>query len=62
MLAGTDVTGSIPREVALLSQMGLEPTDALTCGACRWTQPGRGDDLLKAHPPGDARRPGLTGT
>ena len=28
VLAGTDVTGSIPREVALLSQMGLEPTDA----------------------------------
>jgi imidazolonepropionase-like amidohydrolase len=29
VLAGTDVTGSIPREVALLAQMGLEPIDAL---------------------------------
>jgi imidazolonepropionase-like amidohydrolase len=29
VLAGTDVTGSIPREVALLAQMGLEPKDAL---------------------------------
>ena len=33
MLAGTDVTGSIPREVALLSQMGLEPTDALAAAS-----------------------------
>ena len=29
VLAGTDVTGSIPREVALLAQMGLEPKAAL---------------------------------
>jgi hypothetical protein len=35
VLAGTDVTGSIPREVALLAQMGLEPIDALA-GASTW--------------------------
>ena len=29
VLAGTDVTGSIPGEVALLAQAGLEPKDAL---------------------------------
>ena len=29
VLAGTDITGSIPREVALLAQMGLEPNEAL---------------------------------
>jgi imidazolonepropionase-like amidohydrolase len=29
VLAGTDVTGSIPREVALLSRMGLPPEQAL---------------------------------
>jgi imidazolonepropionase-like amidohydrolase len=28
VLAGTDVTGSIPREVALLSQAGLDPAQA----------------------------------
>jgi imidazolonepropionase-like amidohydrolase len=33
VLAGTDVTGSIPREVALLSQMGLEPNDALAAAS-----------------------------
>jgi imidazolonepropionase-like amidohydrolase len=33
VLAGTDVTGSIPREVALLAQMGLEPKDALTAAS-----------------------------
>ena len=32
-LAGTDVTGSIPREVALLSQMGLEPEHALAAAS-----------------------------
>lgn len=29
VLAGTDVTGSIPREVALLTQLGLAPKEAL---------------------------------
>ncbi|MGE5290799.1 MAG: hypothetical protein ACM3ML_27125 [Micromonosporaceae bacterium] len=33
VLAGTDVTGSIPREVALLSQVGLEPKDALAAAS-----------------------------
>src|SRR4029453_4099873 len=33
VLAGTDVTGSIPREVALLAQMGLEPQDALAAAS-----------------------------
>jgi imidazolonepropionase-like amidohydrolase len=33
VLAGTDVTGSIPREVALLAQMGLEPKDALAAAS-----------------------------
>ena len=33
VLAGTDVTGSIPREVALLAQMGLEPNDALAAAS-----------------------------
>jgi imidazolonepropionase-like amidohydrolase len=33
VLAGTDVTGSIPREVALLSEMGVEPTDALAAAS-----------------------------
>jgi imidazolonepropionase-like amidohydrolase len=29
VLAGTDVTGSIPQEVALLARLGLEPQDAI---------------------------------
>jgi imidazolonepropionase-like amidohydrolase len=33
VLAGTDVTGSIPREVALLAQMGLDPRDALAAAS-----------------------------
>jgi len=33
VLAGTDVTGSIPGEVALLAQMGLEPQDALAAAS-----------------------------
>jgi imidazolonepropionase-like amidohydrolase len=33
VLAGTDVTGSIPREVALLAQLGLEPQDALAAAS-----------------------------
>lgn len=33
VLAGTDVTGSIPQEVALLAQMGLEPQDALAAAS-----------------------------
>jgi len=37
VLAGTDVTGSIPQEVALLPQMGLEPAEALV-SASTWRQ------------------------
>ena len=33
VLAGTDVTGSIPREVALLAQLGLEPGAALAAAS-----------------------------
>jgi imidazolonepropionase-like amidohydrolase len=33
VLAGTDVTGSIPREVALLAQLGLDPKDALAAAS-----------------------------
>ena len=33
VLAGTDVTGSIPQEVALLAQMGLKPHDALAAAS-----------------------------
>jgi imidazolonepropionase-like amidohydrolase len=37
VLAGTDVTGSIPREVALLTQLGLAPKDALA-PASTWSR------------------------
>ena len=33
VLAGTDVTGSIPREVALLAELGLEPSQALAAAS-----------------------------
>jgi imidazolonepropionase-like amidohydrolase len=33
ILAGTDVTGSIPEEVALLAQLGLEPQDAIAAAS-----------------------------
>ena len=33
VLAGTDVVGSIPREVALLAEMGLEPSQALAAAS-----------------------------
>jgi imidazolonepropionase-like amidohydrolase len=33
VLAGTDVAGSIPREVALLAQLGLEPRQALAAAS-----------------------------
>ena len=33
VLAGTGVTGPIPREVALLAQMGLDPKDALAAAS-----------------------------
>jgi imidazolonepropionase-like amidohydrolase len=35
VLAGTDVVGSLPREVALLAEMGLEPSEALAA-ASEW--------------------------
>jgi imidazolonepropionase-like amidohydrolase len=33
VLAGTDVTGSIPQEVALLAELGLEPQDAIAAAS-----------------------------
>lgn len=33
VLAGSDITGSIPREVALLTRLGLEPSDALAAAS-----------------------------
>jgi imidazolonepropionase-like amidohydrolase len=33
VLAGTDVTGSIPREVGLLAEFGLEPKDAIAAAS-----------------------------
>ena len=33
VLAGTDVTGSIPREVVLLAELGLEPSQALAAAS-----------------------------
>jgi imidazolonepropionase-like amidohydrolase len=55
VLAGTDVTGSIPREVALLAQMGLEPKDALAA-ASTWPRqfigaPARADIVTYIHDP-----------
>jgi imidazolonepropionase-like amidohydrolase len=35
VMAGTDVVGSLPREVALLAEMGLEPSEALAA-ASEW--------------------------
>ena len=57
MLAGTDVTGSIPREVALLSQMGLKPSDALAA-ASTWPRrflgaPASADIVTYHHDPRD---------
>ena len=55
VLAGTDVTGSIPREVALLAQMGLEPKDALAA-ASTWPRrflgaPATADIVTYHHDP-----------
>jgi imidazolonepropionase-like amidohydrolase len=57
VLAGTDVTGSIPQEVALLSQMGLEPKDALAA-ASTWPRrllgaPATADIVTYHHDPRD---------
>jgi imidazolonepropionase-like amidohydrolase len=57
VLAGTDVTGSIPREVALLSRMGLEPKDALAA-ASTWPRrflgaPAAADIVTYHHDPRD---------
>jgi imidazolonepropionase-like amidohydrolase len=59
VLAGTDVTGSIPREVALLAQMGLEPNDALAA-ASTWPRrfPGAPGHRRHRHlPPRPPRGP-----
>jgi hypothetical protein len=55
VLAGTDVTGTIPQEVVLLSQMGLEPEQALAA-ASAWPRRflrtgGAGDILTYYHDP-----------
>lgn len=55
VLAGTDVTGAIPREVALLAQMGLDPKDALAA-ASTWPRrflgaPGTADIVTYHHDP-----------
>ena len=55
VLAGTDVTGSIPREVALLAQMGLDPKDALAA-ASTWPRrflgaPATADTVTYHHDP-----------
>ena len=55
VLAGTNLTGSIPREVALLAQMGLEPKDALAA-ASTWPRrflgaPGAADIGTYHHDP-----------
>ncbi len=55
VLAGTDVTGSIPREVALLSQTGLEPRQALAA-ASTWPRqfigsPATADIVTYHHDP-----------
>ena len=55
VLAGTDVTGSIPQEVALPAQMGLEPKDALAT-ASTWTRrflgaPATADIVTYHHDP-----------
>jgi imidazolonepropionase-like amidohydrolase len=55
VLAGTDVTGSIPREVALLAQLGLEPEQALAA-ASTWPRrflgaPAAADIVTYHHDP-----------
>ena len=55
VLAGTDVTGSIPREVALLAQLGLEPKEALAA-ASAWPRsflgaPATADIVTYHHDP-----------
>jgi imidazolonepropionase-like amidohydrolase len=57
ILAGTDVTGSIPQEVGLLSQMGLDPGDALAA-ASTWPRrflgaPATADIVTYHHDPRD---------
>lgn len=58
VLAGTDVVGSIPREVAMLSEMGLEPSQALAA-ASDWARrfigadAGRTDIVTYEHDPRD---------
>jgi imidazolonepropionase-like amidohydrolase len=52
VLAGTDVTGSTPGEVALLTQMGLGPTDALAAASVRprrFLCAGAGADIVTYH-------------
>jgi imidazolonepropionase-like amidohydrolase len=57
VLSGTDVMGSMPREVALLAQMGLSPSDALAA-ASTWPRrflgvPATADIVTYHHDPRD---------
>ncbi|HEX6394500.1 MAG TPA: hypothetical protein VFZ97_13770 [Acidimicrobiales bacterium] len=58
VLAGTDVVGSIPEEVALLAEMGLDPAQALAA-ASAWPrrfinpQDERADIVTYHHDPRD---------
>jgi imidazolonepropionase-like amidohydrolase len=52
VLAGTDVTGSIPGEVALLAEMGLDPRDALAAASVwprRFLGAVAGPDIVTYH-------------
>ena len=58
VLAGTDVAGSMAREVALLAELGLEPAQALSAGsdAARTFlgfQPAAANIVTYAHDPRD---------
>jgi imidazolonepropionase-like amidohydrolase len=60
VLAGTDVVGSLPGEVALLAELGLAPAEALAA-ASAWPReflggPGRADIVTYAHDPRDDPR------
>ena len=65
VLAGTDVTGSIPGEVALLAQMGPDPKDALAA-VSTWPRrflgaPAAADTVTYHHDPPGPRPGGPSG-
>jgi imidazolonepropionase-like amidohydrolase len=52
VLAGTDVVGSIPREVALLWRMGLQPQQALAAASTwprEYLRAGSASDIVTYH-------------